>query len=64
MRLHVMVLGWVEYVMLHDVVSVGTGKTISESSVVFKSINQSINEVTDAGTEVTLYLYLKYKHNF
>jgi len=47
MRLHVMVLGWVEYVMLHDVVSVGTGKTISESSVVFKSINQSINQRSD-----------------
>jgi len=29
-----------------------------------QSINQSINEVTDAGTEVPLYPYLKCKHNF
>jgi len=29
-----------------------------------QSINESINEVTDAGTEVPLYPYLKCKHNF
>jgi len=27
-------------------------------------LSQSVNEVTDAGTEVPLYPYLKYKHNF
>ena len=29
-----------------------------------QSINQSINEVTDAGTEVPLYPYLECKHKF
>jgi len=29
-----------------------------------QSINQSINEVTDAGTEVSLYPYLECKHKF